>query len=440
MKKQEPRFEVRSADWLTLKQAQKVILSSAQPLLSEELPVQACLGRSLSQDLVARATLPPWDNSAMDGYAVRGEEISHAGPSTPVVLSVTGVVHAGDLPGSSVGAGEAIRIMTGAPIPPGADSVIRVEDTDSEQTPGIVSVFKNRDERRNIRPAGQDMQLGDQVLVKGTTVTSTTVGLLAALGMGNVPVVKQPSVGILPTGDELRTPERYEDVQRGEGIPESNGPMLAAAVTGASAMPLPLGIASDDPETLRERISEATDADVLITIGGASMGEADLVKEILEEFGFEQDFWRVRIRPGSPFGFGRLPRGDTYQPVFSLPGNPTSAFVTFELFVRPFLLAIGGHKRIFRRTLRCQAAEPLKGPGELSHFLRVRLDSSTVPPKAHITGPQGSGLITTLADAEGLAVVSEHQTEIAEGDSVDVILLADTPGAESYAKSEVSTG
>ena len=324
----------------------------------------------------------------MDGYAVRGEEISNAGTSTPVGLSVTGVLHAGDLPGSSVGEGEAIRIMTGAPIPPGADSVIRVEATD---------------------------------------------------GMQNVPVVKQPSVGILPTGDELRTPERYEDVQRGEGIPESNGPMLAAAVADASAIPLLLGIASDDPETLRERISKAADADILITIGGASMGEADLVKTILEEFGFEQDFWRVRIRPGSPFGFGRLPRGDSYQAVFSLPGNPTSAFVTFELFVRPFLLAMGGHKKIFRRSLRCEAAEPLKGPGELSHFLRVRLDSSTVPPKAYITGPQGSGLVSTLADADGLAVISENQTEIAEGGSVDVILLADTPGAESYAKSDFAT-
>ena len=205
MKKQETQFEVRSADWLTLKQAQEVILSSVQPLLSEELPVQACLGRALSQDLVARATLPPWDNSAMDGYAVRGEEISHAGPSTPVGLSVTGVVHAGDQPGSSVGEGEAIRIMTGAPIPPGANSVVRVEDTDSEHTPGIVNVLNNRDEKRNIRPAGQDMQLGDQVLAAGTTVTSGTVGLLAALGMENVPVVRQPSAGILPTGDELRT-------------------------------------------------------------------------------------------------------------------------------------------------------------------------------------------------------------------------------------------
>ena len=439
MKKQETRFEVRSADWLTRNQALAVNLSSTQPLLSEELPVQDCLGRSLSQDLVARATLPPWDNSAMDGYAVRGEEISNAGTSTPVGLSVTGVLHAGDLPGSSVGEGEAIRIMTGAPIPPGADSVIRVEDTDSEQTPGIVSVLSNRDKGRNIRPAGQDMKLGDQVLAAGTPVTSTTVGLLAALGMQNVPVVKQPSVGILPTGDELRTPERYEDVQRGEGIPESNGPMLAAAVAGASAIPLLLGIASDDPEILRERISKAADADILITIGGASMGEADLVKTILEEFGFEQDFWRVRIRPGSPFGFGRIPRGDSYQPVFSLPVNPTSAFVTFELFVRPFLLAMGGHKKIFRRSLRCEAAEPLKGPGELSHFLRVRLDSSTVPPKAYITGPQGSGLVSTLADADGLAVISENQTEIAEGGSVDVILLADTPGAESYAKSDFAT-
>jgi len=367
----------------------------------------------------------------MDGYAVRGDDIAGAGSSTPVELSVKSVVHAGEQPGSKVEKGEAIRIMTGAPVPPGADSVVRVEDTDSENTPGTVRVFKNRDRNRNIRPAGQDMRLGEDVLEAGVTITPAIVGLLAAVGMEKILVMKRPSVAILPTGDELRTPERYEDVKRGMGVPESNGPMVAAAVTGASSIPVPLGIAKDDPEALRTRISEAADADILVTIGGASMGEADLVKTILEEFGFDQDFWRVRIRPGSPFGFGKLPRGENYQPVFSLPGNPTSAFVTFELFVRPFLLAIGGHRNIFRRTIRCQAAELLKGPGELSHFLRVWLDSSTVPPKAHITGTQGSGLITTLADADGLAVIPDTETEITAGDPVDVILFSDTPGAES---------
>ena len=416
-------FEVRSADWLGVEEAQALILSAAKPLPSERLPVSECLGRALAEELLARATLPPWDNSAMDGYAVRGDDIARAAPSAPVLLKVTGVVHAGDAPGPHVGEGEAVRVMTGAPVPPGADSVVRVEDTDAEASPGTVRVLRGRDEGRHIRPAGEDMQLGDRMLEAGETITPTTIGLMAALGLEVAHVVKRPFVAILPTGDELRTPERYADVRAGAGVPESNGPMLAAGVTAASGIPLSLGIAPDDPDTLRARIESASEADVLVTIGGASMGEADLVKRTLDELGFNQKFWRVRIRPGSPFGFGWIPCGDRDQAVFGLPGNPTSAFVTFELFVRPFLLALGGHSRVFRRTLRCQAAEALKGPADFTHYLRVRLDASTDPPRARLTGPQGSGLVAPLAGADGLAIVPEGESEIPEGEPVDVLLL-----------------
>ena len=423
-------FEVRTADWLGFDEALDAILSTARSLPSESLPLGECLGRALAEAVSARATLPPWDNSAMDGYAVRGADISNADPSAPVALTVTGVVHAGDVPGPPVGVGEAVRIMTGAPVPEGADSVVRVEDTDAEASPGTIRVMQSRDEGRNIRPAGADMRLGDRVLEPGQTVTPATVGVLSALGLNTASVVRSPSVAILATGDELRTSEQYDEVRAGAGVPESNGPMLAAAAAAASAIPLAMGIAPDEAGELRGRVEDAADADALVTIGGASMGEADLVKRVLDDLGFRQDFWRVRIRPGSPFGFGWLPRGDREQPVFGLPGNPTSAFVTFELFVRPFLLALGGHRHVLRRTVRCEAGETLKGPGDLTHFLRVSLDPSTAPARVRLSGPQGSGLVSTLARADGLAIVPEDATEIPQGDAVDVLLLDDGPACE----------
>jgi molybdopterin molybdotransferase len=309
---------------------------------------------------------------------------------------------------------------------------VRVEDTDAEANPGRVCVLRDRDRGRNIRPAGADMQLGDVVLLAGHVVTPGSVAALSALGLTSVSVVRRPSVAILATGDELRTPDRYDDVRIGAGVPESNGPMLAAAVLHASAVPVRLGTAIDDEHDLRERIESAADADTLVTIGGASMGEADLVKRVLDDLGFEQSFWRVRMRPGSPFGFGWLPRQDRKQPVFGLPGNPSSAFVTFELLVRPFLLALAGHRNILRRTVRCVAGEPLKGPSDTTCFLRVGLDSASHPPRITLVGPQGSGLVRTLHAADGLAVLPDGVREIAEGELVDVMLIDDAPAAEPF--------
>ena len=404
------RFEVRTADWLSLDEAQARIFSGAIRLPEEVVDAPDALGRALARDLNSTATLPPWDNSAMDGYAVRGGDIAGASPSSPVVLAITDVVRAGQVPGVPVGPGQAVRIMTGAPVPSGADSVVRVEDTDAEQQSGSVRVLSDRDRGRNVRPAGEDMLVGDPVLTAGQVVTPGTIAVLSTLGLTSVPVVRRPLVAILTTGDELRTPERYEEVRSGAGVPESNGPMLAAAVAQAAGLPMPLGIAAD--------------------------AEADLVKRVLDELGFEQSFWRTLIRPGSPFGFGWIPRGTGKgawrQPVFGLPGNPSSAFVTFELFVRPFLLALAGQSNILRRRVACVAGETLRGPANLTCFLRVGIAPGPLPARVTLVGPQGSGLVRTLARADGLAVIPEGTHEVAEGQPVEVMLLDDTPGAEPF--------
>jgi len=361
----------------------------------------------------------------MDGFAARAADVGGARADAPVRLRVVRRVRAGEGPGPELAAGEAVRIMTGAPLPPGADTVVRVEDTDAEAEPGTVLVRDDRDVGQNVRPAGQDMRRGERLLGKGHTITPGTVGVLAATGRADALVHRPPTVAVLTTGDELRGPDRFDDVRAGKGVPDSNGPMVAALVAAAGATPLPLGTARDDPDDLRTRIEGARDADVLITIGGASMGEADLVKRVLDELGYRRGFWRVRMRPGSPIGFGFLPRGGRLQPVLSLPGNPTSAFVTFEVLARPLLLRLAGHERTERLAVVARAAEPIRAPARLTYFLRVSLEGSGSSLSARLTGPQGSGLVSGLARAGGLAVIGEEVAGVEEGEPVTVLRLGD---------------
>lgn len=267
------------------------------------------------------------------------------------------------------------------------------------------------------------MQDGASLLGPGYTVTAGALGVLAAAGRETVVVAKVPTVALLVTGDELRTLDRYDEVRSGKGIPESNRPMLSAMIRQAGAQPVELGIAADDPADLRRRIEEGAHADVLITVGGASMGEADLVKRVLDDVGFEQDFWRVNVRPGSPISFGWIVRGERRQPVFGLPGNPSSAFVTFEVFVRPFLLRCGGHRLIHRRIVTCVAAEPMDVPAALTYYQRVSITRGASSLSARLTGPQGSGLVTGLATADGLAVIPPETTSVQKGDPIEVLLL-----------------
>lgn len=422
-------FTARAADWLHVDEARRRIFSAATALPPERVPVEDAVGRALHAPISATATLPPWDNSAMDGYAVRGDDVTGATTDAPVRLQVTGVVRAGGDAGGSVGAGEAIRIMTGAPVPSGADTVVRVEDTDGEAEEGVVRIFDDRDRGRHIRPAGQDMRKDQTLLDAGHSVTAGSLGVLTAAGLTAVDVHRMPVVGILPTGDELREPERYADVREGLGVPETNGRMLASMVRALGGEPRHLGIAPDDPILLGEHVEEGADADVLVTIGGASMGEADIVKRVLDSKGFELDFWRVKMRPGSPVSFGWLPRERGRQAVFGLPGNPSSAFVTFEIFVRPFLLRLAGHRRTLRRTVTCRAGGAFDTPAELTYFQRVALRRDGDDTVADPTGPQGSGLVSGLARADGLAVIPPETAAVRPGETVQVLLLDTGPAA-----------
>jgi molybdopterin molybdotransferase len=422
-------FEDRQPDWLDADEAVARVLAGASPLGPESVTLTESIGRALAEEVVASATLPPWDNSAMDGYAVRAADLDGADPSSPVELTVVGVVLAGQTDPPVVGPGHAVRIMTGAPVPPGADTVVRVEDTDAELESGQVRIFNDRDRGRHVRSAGQDMMLGESLLEPGHTVTPGSIGVLSAAGREAVLVHRAPSVGVLSTGSELRPVDRYDEVQAGLGIPESNGPMIAAMSRAVGAWPIDLGVADDDSADILQRIDAGAEADVIVTIGGASMGEADLVKRVLDEVGFEQDFWRVKMRPGSPFGFGWLPRDEGRQAIFSLPGNPSSAFVTFEVFVRPFLLKLAGHRQVMRRRVRCIAGEPFRTPAALTYFQRVSLTMDSGVLKANLTGPQGSGLVTGLARADGLAVVRHDVDVVEEGDPIEVILVDAGPAA-----------
>ena len=431
------RFESRSADWLSCAEALARVMAHARALPVLRLPVEAAGGMALARPVESPVTLPPWDNSAMDGYAVQGDSIAGASPEAPRTLRVTAALHAGEVGGVVVGAGEAVRIMTGTPVPEGADCVVRVEDTDAERNPGRVAVFSERDLGRNVRPAGQDMRAGETLLAPGTTLGAGQLGVLAACGLTSVEVHRRPVAAVLASGDEIAPTERFAEVAAGRAIPDTNGPMLAAAVAEAGGEGVRPGIARDTEESVREHLLRgAAQADLLITIGGASMGEGDLFKRVLDELGYQPDFWRARIRPGSPVGFGHLPmEGRAPVPVFGLPGNPASAFVTFHLLARPFISALAGHRHPFPPVVRARAGVAMGGPRGLAVYPRVRLlPASKGGWTAVLSGHQSSALVAPTGRADGLAVIPEGVQRIAEGEEVDVLLFGGPgllPGAEA---------
>lgn len=423
--RQMPDFESRTGDWLPFDQALARILSHVSALPPETVPLEEALGRALALDVLAPGPLPPWDNSAMDGYAVRGDDVAGATKDQPVVLVVTGVIHAGSHFEGTVGPGDAVRIMTGAEVPGGADTIIRVEDTDREETEsGNLRIYSERDRGRHIRPAGQDWSEGAVALESGTGIGPGQAAVLAASRVSSVSVHHRPKVAILASGDELVDIE--SQALNPHGIPESNSHFVSAGVRAAGGIPMRLGIARDDRADIRHHLARAANADVLVTLGGASMGEGDLFKIVLEDLGFELDFWRVKIRPGSPMSFGRLPlEGGGSQTVFGLPGNPASTFVTFELFVRPFLLALAGHTKHHRQIVTALASGELTAAGDVTGFLRVCLARSGAELQASLTGPQGSGLVSSLGAADGLAIIPEGVEVIHRGAPVEVMLLDD---------------
>ena len=398
---------------LTVEEALEAILSRVTVLGSERVDVVGSLGRVLAEPIVSRREIPPWANSSMDGYAVRAED-----SGTGATLSIVGRVEAGALPSRAIGRGEAMRIFTGAPLPPGADAVVPQEDV--EATNGRVTLTGAVDRAAYVRPAGEDVRVGDRVLEPGVTLRAAEVGLLATLGYGQVCVYRRPRVAILSTGNELAD----LGTEPGPGqIPNTNTYSLIAQVLETGGVPISLGVAPDRLEAIEERVRRAKDADVILSSAGVSVGELDLVREAFMRAGAELHLWKVSMRPGKPITFGSL--GD--RAVFGLPGNPVSAMVTFELFVRPALLKMSGRARLTRPCVRARALAPIPNPGARRGYLRVHLETTEDGMLgARLTGEQGSAILRSMVAADGLAVIP-GDTTVAPGQNVDVIVLRELP-------------
>jgi len=406
-------------DWLSLDDALARTLERCEPLGSETVPLEAALGRALAEEVRSPITHPPWDNSAMDGFAVRAEDVKGASRAAPVQLPLSGDVPAGTFPDAPLAAGTAVRVMTGAPVPEGATGVIRIERTDGGDG-GHVCVFDASDASRNIRRAGEDLRPTELVLSAGSEITAACIGVLALVGRTEVRVGRRPRVGVLASGDELVGVDRFEEVLAGRKIVNSNSHALAAQLRGAGAEPVPLGIARDTRASALERLQAGADCDALVASAGVSVGTHDQMKAALEEAGVERVFWRVRMRPGSPITFGTLDG----RPYWGLPGNPVSALVTCEVFVRPAVRRLAGHARLHRRRVVAEAAEAIEAPRDLTCLYRVKLEPRAgEPPLARLTGPQGSGILTSMVAADGLLIVPEGVSRLERGARVEVLPL-----------------
>lgn len=393
---------------LTVEQALDAILSRLFVLTAERVDVLSALGRVLAEPVRATRTIPPWANSSMDGYAVRAAD-SGAGR----VLAVVGRVAAGMMPARGLGTGEAMRIFTGAPLPAGADAVVPQEDVDASD--GHVTLRSSVEVAAYVRPEGEDVREGDLVLEPGVRIGAAEVGLLATLGWSQVRVHRRPRVAVLSTGNELAD---LGTVPGPGQIANTNTYSLLAQVAEAGGEGINLGVAPDRLDVIEERLRQAEGADVIVSSAGVSVGELDLVREALTRAGAHLHLWQVSMRPGKPITFGSL--GD--RPVFGLPGNPVSAMVTFELFVRPALLRMSGARLVHRMRLPAHALEAIHNGGSRRAYLRVTLSAERDGLGARLTGDQGSAILRSMVLADGLAVVPPA-TSIPVGGRVDVLIL-----------------
>ncbi len=407
---------------LTAREAALEILQhvARQPAL--RVPLDDALGAVLAEPVIAPLDIPPHTNSAMDGYAVRGEDVRGASAERPVRLRVTQHIAAGQAPRHPVVSGEAARIFTGARLPDGADSVIRQEDTDYGAD--TVSVSRDRDVGVNWRKAGEDLARGGLALEAGMALGPAELGVLASLAVAQPLVYRQPRVAILGSGDEIVDVDQADRILSGEKIASSNTHTLMALVRLAGGQPVNLGIAADSRESLRTHLEPARECDLLVTSAGISVGEHDFLREVIADMDGELKFWKLRMRPGAPVGFGLL--GPV--PWVGLPGNPVSTMVTFELFVRPAIRAMAGHALPFRRGVPVRMAAPVSLKPRLQHFLRAVVTETENGREAALTGPQGSGILTSMVKANALLVIPEGQFETAAGSEV-VAILRDDPVA-----------
>jgi molybdopterin molybdotransferase len=403
-----------------VREAVERVVAGVTVLGDEEIPLRDALGRVLAEDVDSPLTLPVRTNSAMDGFAVRGADVEGASRAAPRRLRVVEEVQAGRLPTRALAAGEATRIFTGAPLPEGADTVVRQEDT--EHSPDAVTVFSDRDLRKNVRFAGEDLRRGARVLDAGAPLGPAQIGVLASIARARVRVRRRARVGILASGDEIADLDEADAILAGRKTASSNSYTLDALARRAGAVPVPLGIAADTPDSVREHFERGLAAcDLLVSTAGVSVGDYDYVRAVLDELGCEMVVSKVRLRPGSPTSFGRL-RG---VPWIGLPGNPVSTMVCFELFVRPAIRKMQGERLLFRRTVAAVTEDRLRTPGRLTHLLRVVVRETPDGWRARLTGPQGSGILTSMAKANALLVVPEDQDDVPAGTALRAMLLDD---------------
>ena len=404
---------------ISVEEALEKVLSYVKVLDREEKPILQCLGQVLDEDIYSPIDVPPRDNSAMDGYAVKAEDTVGATPSSPVYLNVIGEVKAGAIAEEEVGALTALRIMTGAPLPKGADSVVQFEDTDEalrRERPLLqIGILRQVPKGQNVRRAGEDIARGQLVLPQGTVLRPSEIGVLASLGKETAWVIRRPVVAILATGDEL--------VALGQPLPEgkiynSNSFSIAAQVLRYGGIPQVLGIARDHARDIAGKIKEALSADMILTSAGVSMGDYDLVKDVLAKQG-EVSFWTVRMKPGKPLAFGMI-KG---LPHLGLPGNPVSAMITFELFARPTILKMMGKKNLSKPTIEAIMESPIENTDGRRIFARAMVRREGDRYFARLTGPQGSGILTSMSRANGLVIVPEDVKAVREGETVKVLML-----------------
>ncbi len=401
---------------LTVDEAQTLILEATSVLGAETVSASEAAGRVLAEPIVSTRQHPPADCSAMDGYAVHGADLAGASEAEPVRLPVVFEVAAGGRAARALEAGEAARIFTGAPLPPGADTVIRQEDTQASD--GKVAIVVDPPAREHVRDAGEDFNIGDVLIESGTVIGAAHIGVLASVGRTVISVVQRPIVAILSGGDELVEPDRPADSGQ---IVSSNSYTLAAQCRELGAQPLYLGIAEDRPESIETRLRAGLRADVIVSSAGVSVGDHDHVRDVLEKVGCTLRFWGVLMKPGYPLVFGVIEETGTL--VFGLPGNPVSTAVTFEEFVRPVLKKMMGHRNVHRPVIRARLTETLRKKAGRLHFVRVTLDRDAKGVHATPTGNQSSGVLTSLIRGQGLAVFPVEATRLEEGAEVDVQIL-----------------
>jgi molybdopterin molybdotransferase len=398
---------------ILVEDALQLILENIRVLGTERVSILDARDRVLTEDIVAPRNIPPWDNSAMDGYAVRWKDVRHSSRENPAALKVIGDLPAGRVFKGRGKTGEAVRIMTGAPVPEGFDTVVQVEDT--EPAGEDVKIFASPEKGKNIRRTGEDVKAGSRVLEKGDVLRPAHVGMLASFQRCGVAVYQRPRVAILSTGDELL--EIDQPWEEGK-IVNSNSYSLAALVAESGGIPIQLGIARDRREELSSKIQQGLGADVLLTSGGVSVGDYDLVKTMLKELG-QMNFWKVAMRPGQPLAFGTIGG----KPLFGLPGNPVSSMVSFEQFVRPAIRKMSGHSALFRPSLKAVLREDVAKKAGLVHFIRCRLAAEGGKIFASTTGDQGSGILSSMVKAQGLIVLPREQTLSRAGEEVNVLIL-----------------